>query len=289
MQAAPYPSDVRAQGWRFVLDYERVVQSDTWALASARQKPLLLMLWFVAWQQTPCGSLPDGDELIAARLGLAPDEFPQHREVLLRKWWKASDGRLYHPVITEMVIEMLARKTRETQRKADYRARKQAASIPRLSHGTDMGLTRESGGSDDTGTGTSSKPASYEAGSAQASPDRANPALAISDCPHQAIISLYAKHLPELPQPRVWDGQRATNLKTRWRWVLTAKKPNGERYATNASEALGVFERFFAHVAESAFLTGRNGKWQACDLAWLVKAENFAKVVEGRYQDREAA
>lgn len=154
LAAAPYPPDTRAKGYRFELDYERIMQSDTWALASMRQRPLLLMIWFVAWQQTPCGSLPDGDELIAARIGIDESEFEQNRAILLRGWEKADDGRLYHPVVSEMVLEMLARKTRETQRKANYREKMKAQPVPHLSHGTDNGQTRESGGSDDTGTGT---------------------------------------------------------------------------------------------------------------------------------------
>lgn len=109
----------------------------------------------VAWQQTPCGSLPSNDELVAARLGMSPGEFEQHRAILFRGWWQADDGRLYHPVIAGLVLEMLACKNRETQRKADYRARLKASNVPQLSRGTDAGLTRESGGSDDTGTGTS--------------------------------------------------------------------------------------------------------------------------------------
>lgn len=108
-------------------------------------------------------------------------------------------------------------------------------------------------------------------------------------CQHQEVIKLYAQHLPDLPQPRTWDGQRSTNLKARWKWVLTAKKRNGARYAANAEEALAFFGKFFAHVAGSDFLTGRNGRWQGCNLPWLVKAENFAKVIEGQYDNREAA
>ena len=281
----PYPPDTRAKGYRFELDYERILQSDTWALASMRQRHALLMFWFVAWQQTPCGSMPDSNELIAARIGMDAGEFEQNRAILLRGWEKADDGRLYHPVVSEMVLEMLARKTRETQRKADYRARIKAQNVPPSSQGTDSGQTRDSTGSDDTGTGTgtSSKPSSDEEGSHQAAPDDLPP------CQHQEVIGLYAKHLPELPTPRIWNGQRANNLKSRWRWVLTAKKQSGERYARTAADALDFFDRFFGYVAASDFLTGRDGKWQGCDLGWLVKAENFSKVFEGKYQNREAA
>ena len=55
------------------------------------------------------------------------------------------------------------------------------------------------------------------------------------------------------------------------------------------AEFAGFFDRFFAYVARSDFLTGRNGKWQGCDLGWLVKAANFAKVVSGNYEAREDA
>ncbi|MCK9382120.1 MAG: YdaU family protein [Sulfuritalea sp.] len=134
-----------------------------------------------------------------------------------------------------------------------------------------------------TTTTTSSKPSSNEEGSAQASPAH------LPACPHQEIIKLYGKHLPTLPQPRAWEGQRANNLKARWRWVLTAKKPKGDRYATDAASAVDFFDRFFGYVAASEFLTGRDGKWPGCDLAWLVKAENFAKVIEGKYENRGQA
>lgn len=143
----PYPQETRAKGWKFELDHERIRQSDTWALAAPLQRPWLLMLWMVAWEQTPCGSLPDDDELIAARIGMPLADFQQHRGILLRGWWKATDGRLYHQVIIEKVLEMLARKTRETERKADYRNRKKSQNVPIMSHGTDKGQTGDGRGS----------------------------------------------------------------------------------------------------------------------------------------------
>lgn len=127
------------------------------------------------------------------------------------------------------------------------------------------------------------KPVSGETGSAQPAADH------VPACPHQEIIKLYDKHLPYLPQPRAWDGQRANNLKARWRWVLTAKKPSGERYAVDTATGLGFFDRFFEYASKSDFLTGRNGKWQSCNLVWLVKAENFTKVLEGHYENRQEA
>lgn len=110
-------------------------------------------------------------------------------------------------------------------------------------------------------------------------------------CPQSSLIDLYRKHLPNLPQPRkeLWTGVKADSMKARWRWVLTAKRESGDRYAQTADQALTWFDEFFEHAAQSDFLTGRNGKWRGCDLAWLMKAENFAKVVQGNYVNEGAA
>jgi hypothetical protein len=139
----PYPSDTRAKGWRFELDMERARQSDTWALAPPEVRPWLLMMWATAWEQTPCGSLPDDDELIAARLGIPPKMFAKLKPLLLRKWWKAADGRLYHDVLVQRVMEMMATRLKESDRKALARARA-SASVPRDNHGTDVGLPWDS-------------------------------------------------------------------------------------------------------------------------------------------------
>lgn len=110
-------------------------------------------------------------------------------------------------------------------------------------------------------------------------------------CPHLELLNIFAEKLPELPQPKpeLWEGQRAKNLSARWKWCLTAKKRSGERYATTKAEALDFFERYFGYVAKSDFLTGRDGRWSGCDLAWLVKADNFAKVLQGNYENRQEA
>lgn len=127
--------------------------------------------------------------------------------------------------------------------------------------------------------------------------EEANASLSASelpDCPHGEIIKLFAKHLPALPQPKaeLWDGQRAKSLRARWVWVLTAKKTKGEHagqpYATDRASALEWFSRFFAYVAEKCpHLTGTNDRSWTADLGWLVKSDNFSKVLQGNYQ-REA-
>ncbi len=140
----PYPADTRAKGWRFELDYERVRQSDTWALTPAEYRPWLLMLWMVAWEQTPCGSMPEDDGLICARIGMAPKAFAKAKPAIMRGWWLADDGRLYHKVITERVLEMMEWRRKEAERKRGNRGKPQ----------TPAPVPRDTAGTDDTGTGT---------------------------------------------------------------------------------------------------------------------------------------
>jgi uncharacterized protein YdaU (DUF1376 family) len=116
--AAPYPADTRAKGWRFEIDVERIEQSDTWTLAPSAIRPWLLMLWMTAWKQTPCGTLTNDDTLIAARIGMAAKDFAKHRAILMRGWWLADDGRLYHATLTERVEAMLVKRAKDAGRTA---------------------------------------------------------------------------------------------------------------------------------------------------------------------------
>jgi len=114
----------------------------------------------------------------------------------------------------------------------------------------------------------------------------------IPDCPHLQILALFSEKVPSLPQPipELWAGTKAKNLRARWRWVLTAKrsggKKAGQRYATSEAEAIDFFGRFFGYVEASDFLTGRDDAWHGCSLDWLVKESNFAKVVQGNYENK---
>ena len=116
---------------------------------------------------------------------------------------------------------------------------------------------------------------------------------ALPRCPHAKLIEAFAEQLPMLPRPKteLWGGTRAGDMRRRWRWVLTAKAQSGKRYAETEDEAVDFFSRFFAYIAKSDFLTGRNGKWSGCTLAWLMEEANFAKVMEGNFENaiKEAA
>lgn len=148
---APYPADTKAKGWRFELDYERIEQSGSWALAAKagqEGRPLLLMLWLVAWRQEPCGTLPADEEVISALIGINDKTWAKYRKVLMRGWWKAEDGLLYHPTITARVLEMIDYRKKTAERVAKHklakREQRDGNALP----------TEEATVKNDTGTGT---------------------------------------------------------------------------------------------------------------------------------------
>lgn len=98
-----------------------------------------------------------------------------------------------------------------------------------------------------------------------------------SPCPHEQIKKLYAEIcVPAgMPPVRVWNDQRQRNLRQRWR-------------ESRKHQSLDFWRNYFTYAAESAFLTGKvepagDRKPFVADLEWLIKASNFAKVIEGKY------
>lgn len=91
-------------------------------------------------------------------------------------------------------------------------------------------------------------------------------------CPQQEIVALYHEVLPELPGVREWTDTNAEALRARWK---SAEK----------RQSLDWWRNFFGYVRKSPFLMGERSNFQA-SLGWLVKANNFAKVVNGNYDER---
>lgn len=104
-------------------------------------------------------------------------------------------------------------------------------------------------------------------------------------CPHKEILLLYKKHLPHLTQPRVWEGNRQTILKSRW---IQAAKPSNyspEGYSTKDG-GLAWWDSFFSYIAKDSSLANgfknKDRTWQP-DLEWIITASNFAKIIDGKY------
>lgn len=145
------------------------------------------------------------------------------------------------------------------------------------------------------GTSGSSSPASLPTGTPPTGQQEGltltGDQMSIPPCPLKQLVELFVAKVPELPKPRfeLWkDSAAAGDMRQRWKWLLSkdAVREDSSRYASSAPEAIAWFGTFFDVVHESDFLTGRKGNWKNCDLGWLMKRENFMKVVQGNYANQ---
>ena len=105
----------------------------------------------------------------------------------------------------------------------------------------------------------------------------------VPDCRYAELIETYHVALPMLPRFEVLSDLRKGYIRSRWREVCS-------EFKLTQKEALHWFRGYFDQVAESEFLTGRSPTNKdrnpfVADLEWLTKPNNFAKVIEGRYDN----
>ncbi|AJW76890.1 hypothetical protein UF08_1 [Marinitoga camini virus 1] len=93
--------------------------------------------------------------------------------------------------------------------------------------------------------------------------------------PYQKLVELYHTYCPSLPKVRILTETRKKYLNARWK-----EHPD-----------LKFWEDYFKSVEKSDFLTGRVDYGRRtpflADFEWLIRPNNFAKVIEGKYKNRE--
>lgn len=122
----PFETDISGLP-AFMLDVERLFASELWALSTGEEFKAALALWGRAWQQTPPGSVPNDDRLLAAFSG-AGTRWKKVRAMALRGFVLCSDNRYYHRVLCADVM-------RAAKNKEDRRLRTLAASKARRNKG----------------------------------------------------------------------------------------------------------------------------------------------------------
>lgn len=96
------------------------------------------------------------------------------------------------------------------------------------------------------------------------------------NCPHEQIIHLWHEILPELPRVLQWSAAHRSNLNARWK-------------EKESRQDIRYWRKLFAYIKASPFLTGQvkpreEGKAPfVAKLRWVVKSENFIKIIEGDY------
>lgn len=254
----PYSPETRAKGWRFELDYEKIEQSVTWDLAAElpMAQHALLMMWYVAWRQEPCGTFPNDLETIRAKCRIPRDRWDVLRPVLMRGWWLASDGLLYHDTVTKRVLEMVEYRRKEAARRAGNRGKQMdtdrgPAFVPRDTHGSTDGRqaddTRTTKGSPDTGTGTGTTPEADASGGASKSP------RPVRKCPERFAVTAQMREWAAIEAPGVDVDAETAKFRDHtfrtaisdwggtWRnWVRRAfeNRPRGAVTPLNRQEAI---------------------------------------------------
>jgi len=98
----------------------------------------------------------------------------------------------------------------------------------------------------------------------------------IDRVPYTQIVEIYHQECPDLPKVKVMNKTRKRLLRARWK-----EHPD-----------LEFWKKYFKKVQQSDFLCGRvePRKGRApfiADFEWLIRPNNFAKVLEGRYDNRK--
>ena len=217
--------------------------------------------------------LNDDASVVAKQIGLR-DMAASVRDVLNEFFERADDG--YRSARADKEIAHYHSKIEQASRagKASAERRTNARSTDVQPTNNQEPITKNQGL---TGTDVPVSPAD-----AEPAPEKAQK---FPGCDHKAVLSLYHACLPNLPACEVWNDNRAGLLRQRWREVAQelAKEGPVDRVAL-----LSWWERFFDHVGRSKFLTGKapGGKDRKpflADLEWLIRPNNFAKIIENRY------
>jgi hypothetical protein len=100
------PANADVRGFKDMpIEVSRLLSSETWIMCTPEERSAAINLWLQSWTQVPAGSLADNDRVLA-HLSMAGDRWPDVREMALRGWEKADDGRLYHAVVCEKVMKV---------------------------------------------------------------------------------------------------------------------------------------------------------------------------------------
>lgn len=104
--------DVDLQDFAFMpLHVARLRDSDFAASVHPEAAWYAVLLWAASWHQIPAGSLPNNDTMLMRFAGLGRDvkTWKKHRDEALYGFELCKDGRLYHPIIAELVNRAWAR------------------------------------------------------------------------------------------------------------------------------------------------------------------------------------
>lgn len=296
----------KADTWMpwYVADY----LADTAHLSTEQHGAYCLML-MAAWKRG--GSLPKDDAQLAAVCRLSASRWKQHKSILL-EFFEDGEEAFTHKRVTLERLKAQEISDKKGKAGADgaakrwHKQNKEDGKTNGKTNGKPIANAIANASQNDAPSPSPLPVPSELVQGADAPLPPASPAAepahyitgdlpaGIPPCPLKQLVGMFVEKVPDLPKPRyeLWSQSKGADaMRARWKWLLSpdATREDGNRYATTAAEGVEWFGRFFDAVAESDFLTGRNGAWKNCDLTWLMNRENFMKVVQGNYQRERAA
>jgi hypothetical protein len=269
---------------RMMIDIPRLRASAFDALIDSEAWRAGLNLWLSSWHKLPAGSLEDDDGALAKAAGLGRDlkAWAKVRAGALRGWTKCADGRLYHPVVSEMALEAWLEKLGQALSSGAGNARRWGGSFdpgpveaeidravamlsalnPRSKALSRFIRKRFRGGPVDVPSGSQEKGTEEETGR---NPGEAE-ASSSSDV-RQAFETWNALALRlGLPRARNLDDARKKAIRTRLR-----------------EGGLAAWTRALQAIEQSPHCRGDNDRGWRADLDFVCQARSFRRLVEGSY------
>jgi len=120
----PPDCDLRSLPY-FMLPADRR-DSDLFLQRSPEEFRFTISLRAASWRQIPAGSLPDDPRALATLSGAGENlrVWKKHATAVLQGWIKCSDGRLYHPMVAQIVLDAWASYQKQHTRRLKERAKK---------------------------------------------------------------------------------------------------------------------------------------------------------------------
>ena len=210
------------------------------------------------------GKLPDNDQVLAQITRLSLDAWSNARS-MLEQFFSIEDGFWVHKRV-ENELEQSA------QNKAKKHERAVKAAKSRWNNATSNAQAML-----DECPSPSPSPSPLTS-------DISMSGLTVPTCPQEKVLYLWKKHLPHLTQPRSWEGTRQQTLKQRW--IQASKKSSYSDGYKTLSEGVSWWDSFFEYISKDTKLANgfeNDGRTWKPTLEWVLKLENFQKIIDGKY------
>lgn len=250
---------------------------------------LLVSFWLWALDNTPSGSLDGVNSRTIARAAQwngNPDDFVAalcHAGLIDGEPGETMALHDWYEYTGKLIDQREAEKNRSRRRRAAAQAEPADASRttgkrPPDDRRTDRGQTEDRPQTDRKTTGgrldqtrleKSRQDKTREEGGSS-TPDGVPAAEPV---PFEEIVTLYHTTCTSYPRLRNISDGRKKAIRARWK-----------EYGQN----IDTFRELFEKAEASAFMKGRNSRNWTADFNWLMKADNMAKVLEGKYDDTQA-